>query len=60
LSRLKLTPDQKVDAAIYMTDACVNLCVDSVRDEFPLIREDELAKRVRERIEFGRRVLREV
>ena len=55
LSRLKLRPDQRVDAAIHMTDVCVHLCIDSVRDELPLIKEEELAKRVRERIEFGKK-----
>jgi hypothetical protein len=49
-----LRPDERVNAAIYMSDVCVRICVDSVKDENLAISEEDLMKRVRERISFGR------
>jgi hypothetical protein len=37
-----------------MSDVCVRICVDSVKDENRAISEEDLMKRVRERISFGR------
>jgi len=60
LPRFKLRPAEKVNVAIYMSDVCVRVCVDSVKDENHMISEEELVKRVRERIIFGKRHQREV
>jgi hypothetical protein len=53
-SRSRLRPDERVNAAIYMSDVCVRICVDSVKDENRAISEEDLMKRVRERISFSR------
>jgi len=55
----ELKPGEKVNLAISMTDVCIRVCADSVRDQYPVIREDELIERIRERIMFGRRHQRE-
>lgn len=60
MSRRRLKPEEKVEAAIGMTDACVRVCADSVRDQNPTISEEELLERVRARIKFGKRREREV
>ena len=54
MPRSRLRPDEKVDVAIYMSDVCVHICVDSVKDEDRTISGKDLVKRVRERISFGR------
>jgi hypothetical protein len=54
LPRSRLRPDERVNAAIYMSDVCVHICVDSVKDEDRTISGKDLMKRVRERIRFGR------
>ncbi len=46
--------EEKVNLAISLSDACVQVCVDSVRDRNSKIGEDELLERVRERISFGK------
>jgi hypothetical protein len=54
LPKSKLRPDEKVDAAIYLSDVCVHICVDSIKDEDRTISGRDLMKRVRERISFSR------
>ncbi|MEM2881827.1 MAG: hypothetical protein QXU06_03625 [Candidatus Bathyarchaeia archaeon] len=51
-----LKPEEKVSLAISMTDACVRVCADSIRDLYPGIGEGELLEIVRERVSFGRRL----
>ena len=53
LGRLK--PEEKVDLAIGMSDVCIRVCADGVRDQNPGISEEELVERVRERLMFGKR-----
>jgi len=48
-----------VNLAISMTDVCVRVCADAVRDRYPTIKEEELLERVKERIMFGRKRERE-
>lgn len=56
----KLKPEERVALAIGMTDVCVRVCADAVRDQYPTIKEQELVERVRERIMYGKRRRREV
>ena len=55
MSQGELKPEEKVNLAIGMTDVCVRVCADGIRDLNPDIREEELMERVRERIGFGKR-----
>ena len=55
MSQSELKPEEKVNLAIGMTDVCVRVCADGIRDLNPDIREEELMERVRERIGFGKR-----
>jgi len=48
-----------VNLAIGMTEACVRLCADSVREQYPKIEQEELLNRIRERIMFVRQCRRE-
>lgn len=56
----ELKPEEKVSLAIGMTDVCIRVCADAVRDRYPTIKEEELVERVRERIIYGKRRRREV
>jgi len=60
LSLGALKPEEKVNLAIGMSDVCVRVCADAVRDCYPTIKEEELLERVRERISYGKRRKREV
>jgi len=41
--------------AISMTDLCVRVCADGIRDQSPNISEEELAEQIRERFVFAKR-----
>jgi len=56
----KLKPEEKVNLAIGMTDVCVRICADSIRDQNPTIKEEELIERVRERVMYRKLRNREV
>lgn len=60
MSLEELKPEERVALAIGMTDVCVRVCADAVRDQYPTIKEQELVERVRERIMYGKRRRREV
>ena len=45
----RLKPEEKVNIAIDMTDACVRICAEGIRAQCPRIAEDELLERLRER-----------
>jgi len=55
LSQDKLSPEEKVNLAIGMTDVCVRVCADAVRYRNRALREDEVIERVRERIMYAKR-----
>ncbi len=50
----RLRPEEKVRVAIDMTDGCVSVCADGIRQQFPGISEDELLKKLRERLEWAK------
>jgi hypothetical protein len=52
----RLKPEDRVNLAIGMSDVCIRVCADGVRDQNPGISEEELIERVRERLMFGKRV----
>ncbi len=60
LSVGRLKPEEKVNLAINMTDVCLRVCAEGIRDQHPNISEAELMKLLRERIEYARRRRREV
>lgn len=51
----RLKPEEKVNVAIDMSDACVRVCAEGIRARFPGIMEQELIERLRGRIEWSRR-----
>ena len=51
----RLPLEERVDLAVGMSDVCVRVCADGVRDQNPGIGEAELVERVRERLMFGKR-----
>jgi hypothetical protein len=51
----RLKPEERVNLAVGMSDVCVRVCADGVRDQNPGISEEELIERVRERLLFGKR-----
>ena len=52
----ELTPEEKVNLAINMTDVCVSICAEGIRDQYPGITKDRLLELRRERIAFGRQL----
>jgi hypothetical protein len=53
LGRLK--PEEKVLICMDMTDGCVRICADGIKNQFPDIIEDELLEKLRERLEWIKR-----
>jgi len=52
--------EKRVNLAINMSDACVRISSDAVRDKNPKVKKEELLELVRERIMHGRHRMREV
>jgi len=52
--------EKRVNLAINMSDVCVRISSDAIRDKNPRIKEEELLELLRERIMYGRRRVREV
>ena len=53
VSRLKC--EERVNLAVGMSDVCVRVCADGVRDGNPNVSEEELVERVRKRLLFSKR-----
>ncbi len=51
----KLKPEEKVLLCIDMTDGCVQICADGIRNQFPDISEEEFIEKLRERLEWPKR-----
>lgn len=60
LNREKMKPEEKVNMAINMTDVVVQICAEGVKSQYKNISEEELKKKVRERIMFQKRRHHEV
>jgi len=60
MSRKKLKPEEKVNLAIDMTDVCVQVCAEGVRDQNRDITEAQLMKELRRRIMYQKRRHHEV
>ncbi len=54
LGRLK--PEEKVAIAIDMTDGCVLICAEGIRNQCPGISEEGLIEKLRERLQWAKRV----
>jgi len=55
LERLgRLKPEQKVLIAIDMTDGCMRVCADGIRQQFPGISDEKLLEKLRERLEWAK------
>jgi len=55
-----MKPEEKVNLAINMTDVCVQVCADAIKDQEATIKEKELLEKVRARIMYGKRRHHEV
>jgi len=53
LGRLK--PEEKLAICMDMTDACVRICAEGIRTQFPSISEEQLLEKLRERLEWAKR-----
>jgi len=60
LSLRKLTPEEKVNLAINMTDVCVQICAEGVKNQNKNITEAQLMEEVRARIMYQKRRHHEV
>ena len=49
-----LTPEKKVQLAIDMIDGCMHVCADGIRQQFPVITEEELIEKLRARIQWAK------
>jgi hypothetical protein len=50
-----LKPEEKVMLAIDMTDVCVQVCANGIRQQYPCISEQELIEKLRERLQWIKR-----
>jgi len=56
LERLGRLPGEvKVNMAIEMTEACVRVCAEGIRAQFPGISDKELLEKLRERLVWSKR-----
>lgn len=53
LGRLK--PEEKVLICMDMTDGCVRICADGIKNQYPGISEEDLLEKLRERLEWAKR-----
>lgn len=51
----KLKPEEKVNLSINMTDVCVQICADGIRNQNRNITEAQLRKKLRARIMHQKR-----
>jgi len=51
----RLKPEVKVNMAIGMTEACVRVCAEGIKAQFPGISDKELLEKLRERLEWSKR-----
>jgi hypothetical protein len=52
LGRLK--SEEKVRVCMDMSDGCVRVCAEGIRNQFAGIKDDELIVRLRERLEWAK------
>jgi hypothetical protein len=50
-----LSSEEKVALALDMTDGCVQVCAEGIRNQCPDISEEELLAKLRERLEWSKR-----
>jgi hypothetical protein len=50
-----LKPEEKVALALDMTDGCVRVCAEGIRNQCPDISEEELLAKLRARLEWSKR-----
>jgi hypothetical protein len=56
LERLgRLSRDEKVAVALDMSDACLCVCAEGIRAQYPGILEEELVEKLRARLEWSKR-----
>jgi len=60
LNYRKLKPEEKVNLAINMTDVCVKICAEGIKNKNPNITEKQLEKKLREIILLQKRRHHEV
>ncbi|MFP3985166.1 MAG: hypothetical protein ACLFU9_04275 [Candidatus Bathyarchaeia archaeon] len=54
----RLTPEEKVNMAIEMSEVCVHLCAEGIKVRYPGVSEEELLEKLRERIAWTKRFRR--
>ncbi len=51
----KLPPEEKVALCMNMTTACVRICAEGIRAQYPGITEEELLEKLQERVAWRKR-----
>ncbi|MGB9684454.1 MAG: hypothetical protein ACPL1Z_05955 [Candidatus Bathyarchaeales archaeon] len=54
----RLKPEERVDLAVNMSDVCIRVCAEGVKDQYPNISEEKLIELVRERLMFEKNLRR--
>jgi hypothetical protein len=54
----RLTPEERVDLAVNMSDVCIRVCAEGVKSQYPNISEEKLIELVRERLMFDKNLRR--
>jgi len=50
-----LKPEEKIRVCIDLTDGCVQICSDGIKEQFPGISEEELIEKLYERLQWFKR-----
>ena len=54
MSSVELKPEERVNLAIGMTDACIRVCVEGILNRGQSLTDEEVREKVRERITYAR------
>jgi hypothetical protein len=54
LSSVELKPEERVNLAIGMTDACIRVCIEGILSRGQSLTDEEVMEKVRERIMYAR------
>ena len=54
LSLVELKPEERVNLAIGMTDACIRVCIEGILNRGQSLTDEEVREKVRERIMYAR------
>lgn len=56
MPQTKQKPEERVNLAINMTDVCLRICAEGIRNRNPTISEEQVIESLRERIRYMKKL----